>query len=171
MAQLFYPLCKIAKHQLIYSKWNFSPLSIGGIHFEAKGCIQILKVQSVNSAEPDQTLVLRCLPMSHKKVARLKWVNRRILDQTKRNAVKPALSDHFKGRPKLVFKTEYCLMQVKSIAECSKSILQYFRPPLSYHLSLRPLFCLFLSGHLRQVLLCFVREHKPHCNIAFQYSC
>ena len=41
------------------------------------------------------------------------------------------------------------------IAECSKgSILQYFRPSLSYHLSLR-FFCLFLSGHLhvRQVLL------------------
>ena len=29
-------------------------------------------------------------------------------------------------------------MQVKSIAECSKgSILQYFRPALSYHLSLK----------------------------------
>ena len=45
-------------------------------------------------------------------------------------------------------------MQVKSIAECSKgSILQYFRPSLSYHLPLRPLFCLSLSGRLRQVLL------------------
>ena len=45
-------------------------------------------------------------------------------------------------------------MQVKSIAECSKgSILQYFRPSLSYHLPLRPLFCPFLSGLLRQVLL------------------
>ena len=33
------------------------------------------------------------------------------------------------------------------------SILHYFRPTLSYHLSLRPLFCLFLSGRLRQVLL------------------
>ena len=44
-------------------------------------------------------------------------------------------------------------MQVKSIAECSKgSILQYFPPSLSYHLSLRSLFCLFLSGRLRQVL-------------------
>ena len=32
-------------------------------------------------------------------------------------------------------------------------MLQYFRPSLSYHLSLRPLFCLFLSGRLRQVLL------------------
>ena len=31
-------------------------------------------------------------------------------------------------------------------------ILQYFRPSLSYHLSLRS-FCLFLSGRLRQVLL------------------
>ena len=33
------------------------------------------------------------------------------------------------------------------------SILQYFRASLSYHLSLRSLFCLFLSGCLRQVLL------------------
>ena len=45
-------------------------------------------------------------------------------------------------------------MQVKSIAECSKgSILQYFGPSLSYHLLLRYLFCLSLSGRLRQVLL------------------
>ena len=58
--------------------------------------------------------------------------------------VKPVLSGHTKRRPKLVFKTDYRLMQVKSIAECSKgSILQYFRHSLSYHLSLRSLFCLF----------------------------
>ena len=49
--------------------------------------------------------------------------------------------------PKIVFETNNRLMDVKSIAECSKgSILQYFRPPLSYHLSLRLLFYLFLSG-------------------------
>ena len=57
-------------------------------------------------------------------------------------------------RQKLFFKTNYSLMQVKSITECSKgSILQYFWPSLSYHLSLRPLFCLFLSGRFTQVLL------------------
>ena len=60
-------------------------------------------------------------------------------------------------------------MQVKCIAECSKgSILQYFRPSLSYlqgehsailmtfiklPLSLKSLFCLFLSGHFTQALL------------------
>ena len=45
-------------------------------------------------------------------------------------------------------------MQVKSIAERSKgSILQKFRPSLSYHMSLRSLFSLFVSGRLRQVLL------------------
>ena len=44
-------------------------------------------------------------------------------------------------------------MQVKIIAECSKgSILQYFRPSLSYRLSLKSLFGLFLS-RLIQVLL------------------
>ena len=47
-------------------------------------------------------------------------------------------------------------MQVKNIAGCSKgSILQYFRPSLSYHLPLSPLFCLNLSGRLRQILLYF----------------
>ena len=69
---------------------------------------------------------------------------------TDRNTVKPVLSGHSKR----ILKTDYHLMQVKSIAECSKgSILQYFRPSLRNHLSLRYLFCLFLSGCLRQVLL------------------
>ena len=54
-------------------------------------------------------------------------------------------------------------MQVKSIAECSKGgILQYFRPSLSYHFPLRPLFCLFLSGRLRQVLLYDPTEFTVH---------
>ena len=45
-------------------------------------------------------------------------------------------------------------MQVKSIAECSKgSILQYFWPSSSYNLSLRSLFCLFLSDCSRPVTL------------------
>ena len=56
---------------------------------------------------------------------------------------------HSQKDRKLVFKTNYRLMQVKSIAECPNgSILQYFWPSLSYHLSLRSLFCLFLSGCL-----------------------
>ena len=57
--------------------------------------------------------------------------------------VKPVLSGHSKRRPKLVFKTDYP----------KGSIPQYFRPSLSCRLSLSSLFCLFLSGHLRQVLL------------------
>ena len=70
------------------------------------------------------------------------------------STVKPVLNDHSQKDKKLVFKTNYPLMQVKSIAESSKgSILQYLRHSLSYHLSLRPLFCLFLSGRFTQVLL------------------
>ena len=57
---------------------------------------------------------------------------------------------------KMVFKTDYCLMQVKSI-------LQYFRPSLSYHLSFRSLFCLFLSGRLRQVLLYITNCASKQC--------
>ena len=61
--------------------------------------------------------------------------------------VKLVLGGHSKKTKKLVFNIDYCLMQVKSIAECSKgSILQYFPPSLSYHLPLRPLLCLFFSG-------------------------
>ena len=74
--------------------------------------------------------------------------------------VKPVLSSHSKK------KTNYLLMQVKSIAECSKgSILQSFRPALSYHLLLRSLFCLFFffSGCLRQVLL----YRQPTCTFCF----
>ena len=52
----------------------------------------------------------------------------------------------FQDRLSLNAGQKYCRM-------LSWSILQYFRPSLSYHLSLRPLFCLFLSGRLRQVLL------------------
>ena len=51
-------------------------------------------------------------------------------------------------------KNWFLRVQVKSVAECSKrSTLQFFRPSLSYQMSLRCLFCLFLSGRLRQVLL------------------
>ena len=68
------------------------------------------------------------------------------------NTVKPVLSGHSKEDQRLVVKTYYCLMQVKRIAECSiGAFCKVFRPALSYHLSLRPLFCLFLSGRLRQV--------------------
>ena len=39
---------------------------------------------------------------------------------TPRYTVKPVISGHSKRKPKLVFKNDYCSMQVKSIAECSK---------------------------------------------------
>ena len=43
---------------------------------------------------------------------------------------KTCLKWPLKKKTKMVFKTDYRLMQVKSIAECSKgSILQYFWPP------------------------------------------
>ena len=55
-----------------------------------------------------------------------------------RSTVKPVYKSLSQKYRKLVFKTNYHLMQVKSIGECSKgSILQYLRPSLSYHLSLR----------------------------------
>ena len=53
-------------------------------------------------------------------------VGRNSINQ-ERYTVKPVLSGHSKkNTTKLTFKTDYRLMQVKSVAECSKSILQYF---------------------------------------------
>ena len=77
--------------------------------------------------------------------------------------VKPALSGHSKRRPKIGFQDRLSLNAGQKYCRMlQESILQYFRPSLSYHLSLRPLFCPFLSDRLRQVLLCF---HS------FQISC
>ena len=68
------------------------------------------------------------------------------------STVKPVQNGHSQIDRKLVFKTNYCLMQVK----CSKeSILQYLRPSLSYHLSFRPLFCLFLVAV----------SHRSYCTL------
>ena len=69
------------------------------------------------------------------------------------NTVKPVLSGLSK-RPKICFQGRLLLYAGQKYCRMlQESILQYFRPSLSYHLSLRSLFCLFLRGRLRQVLL------------------
>ena len=60
------------------------------------------------------------------------------------HTVKPVLSGYSQKDQKWVFKTNYRLMYVKSIAECSNgSILQYFLRTLSYHIALRPFLSIF----------------------------
>ena len=68
--------------------------------------------------------------------------------------VKPVLSGHSKRRPNIGFEDRLSLNEgLKYCRMLPESILQDFRPSLSYHLSLRLLFGPFLSGRLRQVLL------------------
>ena len=55
---------------------------------------------------------------------------------------KICLKQPLKKDLKLIIKTNYLLMQVKRIIEYF-SILQYFRPSLSYHLSLQFCFLCF----------------------------
>ena len=70
------------------------------------------------------------------------------------NTVKPVSSDHSKRTPKIGFQDRLSLHTGQKYCKMlQESILQNFRPSLRYHLSLRPLFCLFLKGRLRQVLL------------------
>ena len=71
-----------------------------------------------------------------------------------RNTVKTVLSDHSKIDKTKILMTNFSLMKVKSIAECSNgSILQYFWPALSNNWAWKPILVFFLSGRLRQVLL------------------
>ena len=68
--------------------------------------------------------------------------------------VKPVLSGQSKRRPKICYQDQLSLNAVQKYCRMlQESILQYVWPSLTYHLSLRSLFCLFLSGRLRQVLL------------------
>ena len=67
---------------------------------------------------------------------------------------KPVYDSHSKLDKTKILMTNGSLLKVKSIAECFPwSILQYFWPVLSDHLSWEPIFCLFESGHFTQVLL------------------
>ena len=68
--------------------------------------------------------------------------------------VKPVLSGHSKRRPKIGYEDRLLLNSGKKYCRMlQESILQHFRLSLSYHFSLKPLFCPFLSGRFRQVSL------------------
>ena len=75
--------------------------------------------------------------------------------------VKPVLNSHLKRRPKVGFQDRLSLNAGQKYCRMLEvSILQYFQPSLSYHLSSRLLFCLFLSGCLRQVLLQYLYSEE-----------
>ena len=67
--------------------------------------------------------------------------------------VKPVLSGHSKQTPKIGFQDRLSLNYQKYCRMLHLEHSAILLTSLSYHLSLRPLFCLFLSDHLRQVLL------------------
>ena len=84
-------------------------------------------------------------------------------------SVKLVLSGHSKRGHKIGFQDQLSLHAGQKYCRMlQESILQHFRPSLSYHLSLRPLFCLFLSGRLRQVLL---NSDYTHLSIKSLHRC
>ena len=84
---------------------------------------------------------------------------------------KTCLKRPLKRKTKIVFQDQLSINAGQKYCRMlQESILQYFWPPLSYHLSLRPLFCLFLSGCLRQVLLYFMtQQYDVHRTVFFFY--
>ena len=80
--------------------------------------------------------------------------------------VNPVLSRHSKRRPKICLQDRLLLNAGQKYCRMlQESILQYFWPSLSYHLSLISLFCLFLNGRLRQVLL--YTKKRTICRLIF----
>ena len=78
--------------------------------------------------------------------------------------VKPVLSGHSKKTPppppkKKGFQDQSLLNSDQKY--CRMLILQYFLPALIYQMAFKPLFCLFLSGHLRQVSHYTVIHENP----------
>ena len=88
--------------------------------------------------------LLREIPQVHAFSFIVRKTNPRNTRHSSLFAVKPLCKTATLNKTKMVFKTNCRLTKVKSIAEC-------FQPSLSYHLSLRFLFCLFLSGCFTQV--------------------
>ena len=66
---------------------------------------------------------------------------------------KTCLKRTFKKKTKTGFQDRLSLNSGQKYRRMLQGILLYFRLSLSYTLSLRSLFCLVLSGRLRQVLL------------------
>ena len=86
--------------------------------------------------------------------------------------VKPVLNSHSQKDQKIGFQYDYHLMQVKSIAECSKgSILEYFKPSLSYHLSFRPMFCLFFEWSFYTGLTVCTSTNTTKQRLTFHKNC
>ena len=70
-----------------------------------------------------------------------------------KNTVKPVLSGHSKRRPIIGFQVQLSLNAGQKYCRMlQESILQYFRPSLSYNLILKPLCRLFMSNCLRHIL-------------------
>ena len=65
---------------------------------------------------------------------------------------KPVLSGHSNRRPKIVFKTNYCLMQVKNFAECSKGslVLSIFEWPFKAGFTVFRFFTLQSTLHIHE---------------------
>ena len=81
--------------------------------------------------------------------------------------IKTCVKRPLSKRPKMFFKTDYRLMQVKSIAECS--ILQYVWPSFSYHLSLRSFWVAFYTCYT-VVLIALVTLYNFHLSLYYVSS-
>ena len=127
----------IAKHWMLHCSWI--ALWFSKASDQKTYSILIFKeVGSEGDGDPDPS------PFPPLDPRKFTWLN-----ALKYTYSKICVEQSFSKLPKMGFQDQLSLFSGQIFAECSKgSILQYFWPSLSYRLSLRSLFCLFLSGRL-----------------------
>ena len=78
---------------------------------------------------------------------------------------KTCLKRSFKKNTKIGFQYKLSLNAGEKYCRSKGSILQYFRPSLSYHFPLRPWFCPLSVGRLRQVFQTILIEYAQIIHI------
>ena len=136
------PLLKSSKSSNLYLNYRSN-------HQEENVCLKIKKsilipfslFRASSLSSPNTFSLIMFLPSS----GRLNATATACYSSLSYFTIKPVLSGHSNRRPKIGFQDRLSLNAGQKYCRMlQESILQYFRPSLSYHLSLIPLLCLFL---------------------------
>ena len=78
--------------------------------------------------------------------------------QFRHTVIKTCIKQPLSKRPKIGFQNQLSLNAGQRYCRMLQ-VEQYFQPSLSYHLSLRSLFCLFLSGRLHRFYCIYLGDN------------
>ena len=119
---IFIPLVGQVKYLLYFLFRNLPP------------CLKAPEIATQHSEEIKRQLLNATEPLVSTLIGNRRFIEyltlsdqgKILLKKLPTNKVEPVLSGHSKRRSKLVFKIDYCLMQVKSIAECCNNFDHHY---------------------------------------------